>query len=38
MNLTGFVTSLLTPIVKVWKKGAKNGKLNGYIILYFECL
>ena len=29
MKLTGFVTSLLTPIVKVWKKGAKNGKLNG---------
>jgi len=29
MNLTGFVTSLLTPIVKVWKKGIKNGKLNG---------
>ena len=28
MKLTGFVTSLLTPIVKVWKKGAKNGKLN----------
>jgi DNA topoisomerase-2 len=23
------VTSLLTPIVKVWKKGAKNGKLTG---------
>jgi len=29
MNLTGFMTSLLTPIVKVWKKGIKNGKLNG---------
>ena len=29
MKLTGFVTSLLTPIVKVWKKGAKNGKLTG---------
>jgi len=29
MNLTGFMTSLLTPIVKVWKKGVKNGKLNG---------
>ena len=29
MKLTGFVTSLLTPIVKVWKKGAKNGKLSG---------
>uniref|UniRef100_A0A6C0EZ51 DNA topoisomerase (ATP-hydrolyzing) n=1 Tax=viral metagenome TaxID=1070528 RepID=A0A6C0EZ51_9ZZZZ len=29
MGLTGFVTSLLTPIVKVWKKGAKNGKLTG---------
>ena len=28
MKLDGFVTSLLTPIVKVWKKGAKNGKLN----------
>jgi DNA topoisomerase-2 len=28
MKLNGFVTSLLTPIVKVWKKGAKNGKLN----------
>jgi len=28
MNIKGFVTSLLTPIVKVWKKGAKNGKLN----------
>ena len=28
MKLTGFVTSLLTPIVKVWKKGAKNGKMN----------
>ena len=28
MRLDGFVTSLLTPIVKVWKKGAKNGKLN----------
>ena len=28
MKLTGFITSLLTPIVKVWKKGAKNGKLN----------
>ena len=25
MRLDGFVTSLLTPIVKVWKKGAKNG-------------
>jgi len=29
MKIKGFVTSLLTPIVKVWKKGAKNGKLNG---------
>ena len=29
MKLTGFVVSLLTPIVKVWKKGAKNGKLTG---------
>ena len=29
MNLTGFMISLLTPIVKVWKKGAKNGKLTG---------
>jgi len=29
MNLTGFMTSLLTPIVKVWKKGTKNGKING---------
>ena len=29
MKLTGFMTSLLTPIVKVWKKGAKNGKLTG---------
>ena len=29
MTLTGFMTSLLTPIVKVWKKGVKNGKLNG---------
>jgi DNA topoisomerase-2 len=29
MKLNGFVTSLLTPIVKVWKKTTKNGKLNG---------
>jgi DNA gyrase/topoisomerase IV subunit B/DNA gyrase/topoisomerase IV subunit A len=28
MKLTGFVTSLLTPIVKVWKKGNKKGKLD----------
>lgn len=29
MKLNGFVTSLLTPIVKVWKKSAgKNAKLN----------
>jgi DNA topoisomerase-2 len=28
MKLTGFVTSLLTPIVKVWKKTDKKGKLN----------
>jgi DNA topoisomerase II len=29
MKLTGFITSLLTPIVKVWKKGNKKGKLDG---------
>jgi len=29
MKLPDFVKSLLTPIVKVWKKGAKNGKLTG---------
>ena len=29
MNLTGFITSLLTPIVKVWKKGSKTGKMGG---------
>ena len=28
MKITGFITSLLTPIVKAWKKGVKNGKLN----------
>jgi DNA topoisomerase-2 len=28
MRLEGFITSLLTPIVKVWKKGAKKGKLD----------
>jgi DNA topoisomerase-2 len=28
MKLKGFVTSLLTPIVKVWKKTVKNGKMN----------
>jgi DNA topoisomerase-2 len=28
MKLTGFITSLLTPIVKVWKKSDKKGKLN----------
>ena len=29
MKLTGFITSLLTPIVKVWKKGSKTGKMGG---------
>jgi DNA topoisomerase-2 len=29
MKLNGFITSLLTPIVKVWKKGNKKGKLDG---------
>lgn len=28
MKLTGFITSLLTPIVKVWKKNDKKGKMN----------
>lgn len=28
MRLEGFITSLLTPIVKVWKKGAKKGKMD----------
>ena len=28
MKLEGFITSLLTPIVKVWKKGAKKGKMD----------
>jgi DNA topoisomerase-2 len=28
MQLEGFITSLLTPIVKVWKKGAKKGKMD----------
>ena len=28
MKLTGFITSLLTPIVKVWKKSDKKGKMN----------
>ena len=28
MKLTGFITSLLTPIVKVWKKTDKKGKMN----------
>jgi DNA topoisomerase-2 len=28
MKLEGFVTSLLTPIVKAWKKGSKKGKLD----------
>ena len=28
MRLKGFITSLLTPIVKVWKKTDKKGKLN----------
>ena len=29
MKLTGFITSMLTPIVKVWKKTNKKGKLDG---------
>jgi DNA topoisomerase-2 len=29
MKLTGFITSLLTPIVKVWKKTNKKGKMDG---------
>ena len=29
MKLTGFITSMLTPIVKVWKKTSKQGKLDG---------
>jgi DNA topoisomerase-2 len=28
MQLEGFITSLLTPIVKVWKKSAKKGKMD----------
>jgi DNA topoisomerase-2 len=28
MRLEGFITSLLTPIVKVWKKGTKKGKMD----------
>ena len=28
MKLTGFITSLLTPIIKVWKKSDKKGKMN----------
>ena len=28
MQLEGFITSLLTPIVKVWKKTAKKGKMD----------
>ena len=28
MQLEGFITSLLTPIVKVWKKTDKKGKMN----------
>ncbi len=28
MKLEGFITSLLTPIVKAWKKGNKKGKIN----------
>jgi len=28
MKIEGFITSLLTPIVKVWKKGSKKGKMD----------
>ena len=28
MRLEGFITSLLTPIVKVWKKNSKKGKMD----------
>jgi DNA topoisomerase-2 len=28
MKLSGFITSLLTPIIKVWKKSDKKGKMN----------